>query len=158
MPLLPLANLVGGLPKVVRFEQNFKQVIDKIAMDSYNLNRFLLAQVNTYEQALREIQTGRKMSHWMWFIFPQMKGLGTSYNSTFYGISGREEAKAYLAHPVLGPRLLEISKALLAHADKPIEHLLGHPDSRKLKSCVELFCSLPEANQVFIEIRQWFFV
>ncbi len=126
-------------------------------MDSYNLNRFLLAQEITYDQALREIQAGRKMSHWMWFIFPQIKGLGTSYNSTFYGISGREEAEAYLTHPVLGPRIIEISKALLAHADKPIEHILGHTDSLKLKSCVELFCSLPGAHQVFNEIRLRFF-
>ncbi len=126
-------------------------------MDSYNLNRFLLAQEDTYEQALREIQKGRKMSHWMWFIFPQMKGLGTSFNSTFYGISWREEAEAYLAHPLLGPRLIEISKALMAHADKPIEQIFGQIDSLKLKSCVELFCSLPGAHHVFYEIRTRFF-
>jgi uncharacterized protein (DUF1810 family) len=152
-----LAILVGGLPKVVRFDQNFKQVIDKLAMDSFNLNRFLLAQENTYDQALREIQTGRKMSHWMWFVFPQMKGLGTSYNSTFYGISEREEAKAYLAHPVLGTRLIEISKALLAHADKPIEHILGHTDSLKLKSCLELFGSLPNSDPVFAQVMRTFY-
>ncbi len=151
-----MANLVGGLPKVARFEQNFEQLIDKIDMDSYNLNRFLLAQENTYEQALREIQAGRKMSHWMWFIFPQMKGLGTSFNSTFYGISGRDEAEAYLAHPILGPRLVEISKVLLTHADKPIELILGHMDSLKLKSCVELFASVPACDPVFSQINECF--
>ena len=126
-------------------------------MDSYNLNRFLLAQENTYDQALREIQAGRKMSHWMWFIFPQMKGLGTSYHSTFYGISGREEAEAYLAHPVLGPRLIEISKALLVHADKPIEHILGHTDSLKLKSSMELFGRIPNADPVFAQVLKAFY-
>jgi uncharacterized protein (DUF1810 family) len=149
--------ILGGLPKVARFDQNFEQLIDKIAMDSYNLNRFLLAQENTYDQALREIQSGHKMSHWMWFVFPQLKGLGTSYNSTFYGISGREEAETFLAHPVLGPRLIEISKALLAHTDKPIQQIFGHTDSLKLKSSMELFGTLPGAHQVFNEIRMRFF-
>ena len=152
-----MANLVGGLPKVAGFEQNFEQVIDKIDMDSYNLNRFLLAQENTYDQALREIHAGRKMSHWMWFIFPQMKGLGTSYHSTFYGISGREEAEAYLAHPVLGPRLIAISKALLVHTDKPIEQIFGHTDSLKLKSSMELFGRIPNADPVFAQVLKAFY-
>ena len=156
MILLPLA-ILGGLPKVARFEQNFEQVIDKIDMDSYNLNRFLLAQEITYDQALREIQAGRKMSHWMWFVFPQMKGLGTSYNSMFYGISGREEAEAYLAHPLLGPRLIEISKALLVHTDKSIEQILGHTDSLKLKSCMELFGSIPNVDPVFAQVMRVFY-
>jgi uncharacterized protein (DUF1810 family) len=151
-----LANLVGGLPKVARFEQNFEQLIDKIDMDSYNLN-FLIAQENTYDQAIREIKAGRKMSHWMWFVFPQMKGLGTSYNSTFYGISGREEAEAYLVHPVLGPRLIEISTALLAHSDKPIEQILGHTDSLKLKSSMELFGRISNEDPVFAQVMRGFY-
>ena len=126
-------------------------------MDSYNLNRFLLAQEITYDQALREIQAGHKMSHWMWFIFPQLKGLGTSYNSTFYGISGKDEAEAYLAHPVLGPRLIEISKALLAHTGKPIEQIFGHMDSLKLKSCLELFGSIPNVDPVFAQVLKAFY-
>ncbi|MHA8091912.1 DUF1810 domain-containing protein [Aquirufa regiilacus] len=125
-------------------------------MDSFNLNRFLLAQEDTYEQALREIQKGRKMSHWMWFIFPQLKGLGTSFNSTFYGISGKDEAEAYLAHPVLGFRLIKISKVLLTHADKPIEQILGHTDSLKLKSCMELFGRIPKADPVFAQVLRAF--
>ena len=126
-------------------------------MDSYNLNRFLLAQEDTYDQALREIQAGKKMSHWMWFIFPQLKGLGTSFNSTFYGISGKDEAEAYLAHPVLGFRLIEISKVLLTHADKPIEQILGQIDALKLKSCMELFGSLPATDPVFDALINSFF-
>jgi uncharacterized protein (DUF1810 family) len=149
--------ILGGLPKVARFDQNFEQLIDKIAMDSYNLNRFLLAQENTYDQALREIQSGHKMSHWMWFVFPQLKGLGTSFNSTFYGISGKDEAEAYLAHPILGPRLVEISKVLLTHADKPIEQILGYTDSRKLKSCMELFGRIPTADPVFAQVLKVFY-
>ncbi|MBP6055757.1 MAG: DUF1810 domain-containing protein [Cytophagaceae bacterium] len=126
-------------------------------MDSFNLNRFLLAQEDTYEQALLEIQAGKKKSHWMWFIFPQMKGLGTSFNSTFYGISGQDEAEAYLAHPVLGSRLIEISKVLLTHADKPIEQILGQIDALKLESCMELFASVPACNPVFDALINSFF-
>ena len=126
-------------------------------MDSYNLNRFLLAQEDTYELALREIQAGKKKSHWMWFIFPQLKGLGTSFNSTFYGISGKDEAEAYLAHPVLGSRLIEISKVLLTHAEKPIEQILGYTDSLKLKSCMELFASIPAWYPVFDALINSFF-
>ena len=126
-------------------------------MDSYNLNRFIIAQEDTYEPALREIQAGRKMSHWMWFIFPQLKGLGTSYNATFYGISSREEAEAYLRHPILGHRLIEISKALLLHSDKPMEEILGNTDSLKLKSCMGLFGSLPATDSVFAQILMAFY-
>lgn len=118
-------------------------------MDIYNLNRFLLAQEVTYEQALQEIRAGRKVGHWMWFIFPQMKGLGTSYNASFYGISSREEAEAYLRHPILGHRLIEISMALLLHSDKSMKEILGYTDSLKLKSCMELFGSLSASDPVF---------
>ena len=135
----------------------FDQYTDNQKMETYNLDRFLIAQEVTFEQALREMKAGRKMSHWMWFIFPQPKGLGTSYNSTFYGISGREEAEAYLAHPILGPRLVEIAKVLLTHADKPIEQILGHTDSLKLKSCMELFASVTACDPVFDALINSFF-
>ncbi len=126
-------------------------------MDNYNLNRFVIAQESSFARALKEIKSGRKTSHWMWYIFPQMKGLGTSYNSTFYGISGREEAEAYITHPVVGPRLIEISRALLTHAEKPIEQILGHTDSLKWKSCMELFASLAGADPVFKEVLKRFY-
>lgn len=93
----------------------------------------------------------------MWYIFPQLQGLGYSFNATFYGISGREEADAYINHPILGPRLIEISKALLSHTDKPIEHILGQTDALKLKSCMELFGSLPGCNPVFDEVLHRFY-
>jgi uncharacterized protein (DUF1810 family) len=118
-------------------------------MDIYHLNRFVVAQESTYDQALKEIKAGRKMGHWMWFIFPQMKGLGTSYNSTFYGISSREEAEAYLKHPFLGPRLIEITSELSKHVYKSIENILGSIDSLKCQSCLKLFNSLPGADPVF---------
>jgi uncharacterized protein (DUF1810 family) len=130
---------------------------DNQIMDNYNLNRFVIAQESSFARALKEIKSGRKTSHWMWYIFPQMKGLGTSYNSTFYGISGREEAEAYITHPVVGPRLIEISRALLTHAEKPIEQILGHTDSLKLKSCMELFASLAGADPVFKEVLKRFY-
>jgi uncharacterized protein (DUF1810 family) len=125
-------------------------------MDIYHLNRFVVAQESTYDQALKEIKAGRKMGHWMWFIFPQMKGLGTSYNSKFYGISSREEAEAYLKHPVLGHRLIEISKALLVHSGKPMEEILGYTDALKLKSCMELFGALTTSNAVFKQVLNYF--
>ena len=103
-------------------------------MDPFNLNRFLEAQEDSYAQALSEIQAGRKESHWIWYIFPQLAGLGYSHNAIYYGISGLEEAQAYLGHPVLGPRLIEITRALLKHKDQDIEQMLGSIDSMKCHS------------------------
>lgn len=108
-------------------------------MNTYNLNRFIEAQQNTYETALNEIKEGYKQSHWIWYIFPQHEDLGYSYNSKFYGISCLEEAKEYFFHPVLGTRLKEILTALLEHSDKSIEDILGYIDALKLKSSMTLF-------------------
>lgn len=107
--------------------------------DSYNLQRFLDAQSHDYERALQEIKNGLKQSHWIWYIFPQLKGFGHSYNSEFYGISDLEEAKAYYAHPILGSRLIEITKALLEHKGKSAVDILSPIDARKVKSCMTLF-------------------
>ena len=85
---------------------------------AFNLQRFIDAQARDYEQALREIKNGLKQTHWIWYIFPQLKGLGHSYNSEYYGIDGLEEARAYYGHPVLRGRLVEITQALLEHSDK----------------------------------------
>ena len=85
-----------------------------MTLDPYNLHRFIEAQEGVYPQALEELQDGRKRSHWMWYIFPQLAGLGRSYNSNYYGISGLKEAKSYLEHPVLGPRLREVSETILS--------------------------------------------
>ena len=126
-------------------------------MDPFNLNRFLEAQEDSYAQALSEIQAGRKESHWIWYIFPQLVGLGHSHNAVYYGISGVEEAQAYLEHPLLGARLIEISNALLIHKNKSIEQILGSIDALKLKSCMDLFASLPKSDSVFDEVIGQFY-
>lgn len=110
---------------------------------AYNLERFVEAQANTYETALREIRSGKKRSHWMWFIFPQMKGLGNSEFARFYAISSRNEAEAYLQHPLLGARLHEICLALLGLPEADALAIFGSPDNMKLHSCMTLFASVP---------------
>lgn len=108
-------------------------------MADYNLQRFVDAQQGDYEQALAEVRNGRKYSHWIWYIFPQLKGLGMSYNSQYYGISGRGEAEAYLAHPVLGKRLREITSAFLQLKNKAAAEVFGSLDAMKVLSCMTLF-------------------
>lgn len=114
-----------------------------------SLNCFLDAQATSYEQALSEIKSGRKRSHWMWFIFPQLQGLGYSETARFYAINDLQEAALYLQHPVLGPRLIEISKALLSLEGKTANQVLGNPDDLKLKSSMTLFAAVPGADPVF---------
>lgn len=104
-----------------------------------DLQRFLDAQSRDYEQALTEITAGQKKSHWIWYIFPQLKGFGHSYNSEYYGITDLVEAKAYYEHPVLREHLLEITNALLAHQDKTVAEILSRIDALKVKSCMTLF-------------------
>jgi uncharacterized protein (DUF1810 family) len=117
---------------------------------SFDLNRFLEAQQLDYPLALKEIKDGLKRGHWIWYIFPQIKGLGHSYNSEFYGISSKEEAKAYLDHSVLGPRLREITQALL-NCNKTIDDILGYPDVLKVRSCMTLF-DLVSPNDIFNDV------
>lgn len=108
--------------------------------DPFNLQRFLDAQKNDYADALHEIKQGYKQSHWIWFIFPQMRGLGMSYMAEYYGISSIEEARAYLDHPTLRARLLEISTALLKHKGKSTAYeILGTIDAIKVRSSMTLF-------------------
>lgn len=107
--------------------------------DRFDLQRFVDAQEDDYAQALAEIRAGRKMSHWIWYVFPQLRGLGRSYLADYYGISGMQEAQAYLAHPVLGARLREIARAALAlDASDPVS-VMGDIDALKLRSCLTLF-------------------
>ena len=115
----------------------------------YNLERFKSAQAYDYFNALGEIRNGRKTSHWMWYIFPQLQGLGCSRMADYYGISCIEEARAYLADPVLGPRLVEISEALMELEDKDAAKIFGFPDVLKLRSCMTLFAEVSEENSVF---------
>ena len=120
----------------------------------YNLERFVEAQDSrwgSYDVALNEIKNGEKQGHWIWYVFPQIKGLGHSYNSEFYGISSKEEAKAYLEHPVLGQRLREITQSLLDCANKSAEDIFGFPDVLKVRSCMTLF-DLVAPDDIFNEV------
>ena len=107
--------------------------------DPFDLERFFTAQAPVYARVLDELRAGRKRSHWMWFIFPQLCGLGRSHTALRYGITGRTEAIAYLAHPVLGPRLIECTRLLLAIEGRNAQQILGSPDDLKLRSCMTLF-------------------
>lgn len=120
-------------------------------MDRFNLERFLDGQRFGYGYALNEIRNGHKDGHWIWYVFPQMKGLGYSPNSQFYGISGKEEAKAYLEHAVLGTRLREITGALLAIEGKSAEEILSPIDAMKVRSCMTLFDAVCP-NDIFAEV------
>ena len=114
----------------------------------FDLDRFVSAQEYDYPVALSEIRAGRKYSHWIWYIYPQLKGLGRSYNSDFYGLASVAEAKAYLAHPVLGARLREIVQALLLHRGKNPKEILGDIDASKVRSSMTLF-DIVSPNDIF---------
>ena len=126
-------------------------------MNVNSLDRFLKAQEDMYEIALKEIKNGEKESHWMWYIFPQLRGLGESEMSYFYGINGIEEAKAYLNHPVLSAQLIEICEALLEHKNGDIEDILGDIDAMKLRSSMTLFAFISEKNSVFFQVLECFY-
>ena len=110
-----------------------------------SLERFVVAQERMYPRALEEVRNGRKVSHWIWYIFPQLKGLGTSNNSRYYGLDGIEEARAYLAHPILGARLHEITTIVL-ESDKDVDEIFGGIDTIKLRSCMTLFAEIADDN------------
>lgn len=110
-----------------------------MSQDKHNLNRFVEAQEGVYPIALKELQEGRKRSHWMWYIFPQLKHLGHSYNAKFYGISGIEEATAYLEHPILGQRIRELSETILNLPGYDAKAIFGGIDAMKLRSSMTLF-------------------
>ena len=122
-----------------------------------SLSRFLEAQEKVYDIALAEIKNGEKESCWMWYIFPQLRGLGESRISYIYGIDGLEEAKAYFSHPALSSRLLEITEALLLHPNVIIEDLIGDLDVIKLQSCMTLFAFLSEEGSVFDKVFDCFY-
>lgn len=123
----------------------------------YDLERFISAQENSYKTALSEIQNGKKLSHWIWYIFLQLKGLGRSYNSEYYGIENADEAKSYLLHPILGARLIEITEALLnLNENNPLK-VMGNPDDLKLKSCMTLFVYISEDSSIFHRVLDKYF-
>ena len=123
----------------------------------YDLERFYKAQKYDYETALSEIRNGRKESHWMWYIFPQVAGLGRSTMAEYYAIRSREEAKVYIEDPVLGKRLIEISQALLQVSSDDAEMVMGWPDNLKLRSCMTLFAETAPEQPVFRNVLEKFY-
>ena len=127
------------------------------ASDPYHLARFLEAQRTTYDAALEQISSGRKVSHWMWYVFPQLDGLGFSATATRYAIKSLAEAEAYLAHPGLGPRLVACAEAMLAVEGRSARAILGSPDDLKLRSCATLFAEASGRHSVFHELLAKYF-
>ena len=125
--------------------------------DPYDLQRFVRAQNADYDRALLEIKRGRKRSHWMWYIFPQFEGLGFSATSRRYSIKSTGEAAAYLAHPVLGPRLEECAKVVLGVEGRSAHEIFGSPDDMKLRSCVTLFACVSPSGSVFHQLLDKYF-
>lgn len=128
-----------------------------MAYSNNDITRFLDAQNKLYLTALSEIRNGKKESHWMWFIFPQIKGLGKSTIANYYAIADLNEAEEFLNHPVLAKHLIEISQLLLTYKTKSIEAILGELDARKLRSSMTLFSRVENANPIFQEILDTFF-
>jgi uncharacterized protein (DUF1810 family) len=125
--------------------------------DPFDLGRFVSAQEGVYEQALAELRAGRKRTHWMWFVFPQLAGLGRSPTAQLYAVSGADEARAYLAHPVLGPRLVECAGAALAVEGRSAAEVLGPPDDLKLRSSATLFAHVSPPGSVFHRLLDHYF-
>ena len=117
--------------------------------DPYDLRRFVRAQEADYEQALSEIRSGKKRTHWMWYIFPQIDGLGFSSTAKRYAIKSIVEAKAYLDHPILGPRLMECAEAVVGVKGRSATEIFGTPDDLKLRSCATLFACVSPRDSVF---------
>jgi uncharacterized protein (DUF1810 family) len=127
-------------------------------MNSNNtLTRFLSAQQNIYSHVLKELQAGEKVSHWMWFIFPQIEGLGHSSTAKYYSIKSINEAKVYIDHLILGKRLFECSNLILKIQGKSVEDIFGYPDNLKLKSCMTLFNFVTPEQKVFSNVLKKYF-
>jgi uncharacterized protein (DUF1810 family) len=122
-----------------------------------SLERFVTAQAQIYPRVLAELQAGRKQSHWMWFIFPQIAGLSGSYRGQLYAIQSLEEAQEYLAHPVLGARLRECSQAVMAVEGKTAHQIFGSPDDLKFRSCLTLFAQVAPDEPLFADLLDTYF-
>ena len=125
--------------------------------DPFELGRFVQAQEQTYDEALSEIRSGRKQSHWMWFVFPQFEGLGSSWASRRFAIKSQAEAEAYLVHPVLGPRLVECAEATLQVEGRSAGEIFGSPDDMKLRSSATLFAAVSPGGSVFHRVIDRYF-
>jgi uncharacterized protein (DUF1810 family) len=125
--------------------------------DPYDLQRFVDAQYGVYAQALRELKNGQKRSHWMWFIFPQVSGLGYSYDSQFYAIRSLDEARAYLEHPGLGPRLVECTAAVLEVEGRTPLDIFGSIDALKFRSSLTLFAQVTASKSIFVQAMEKYY-
>ena len=152
-----LFNAIDSLLSVLKILYGVK----KMGMDNLNatepLQRFLDAQKESYDAALMEIMGGRKRTHWMWYIFPQVEGLGLSETSRYYAITGRTQADQYLKHPILGPRLVAVCRALMELATNDARMIFGQPDDMKLRSSMTLFSLVPGADPIFRQVLEKFF-
>ena len=128
-----------------------------MSADATSLERFVEAQRAVYERALAELRDGRKRSHWMWYVFPQLAGLGRSAASRRYAITGAQEAEAYLAHPLLGPRLIECATAVLEIDGRSAYEIFGSPDDLKLHSCATLFARVSRPGSAFSRLLAKYF-
>ena len=126
-------------------------------MDKYNLSRFLEAQMVNYEGAMLELARGSKKSHWIWYIFPQIEGLGRSDTAKLYSIKSLEEGRAYLEHPVLGPRLVEACEILLSLKEASMDEVMGFPDDLKLLSSMTLFEVVSDSNSIFTKMIEFYY-
>ncbi len=127
------------------------------ADDPFDLSRFLSAQEDVYPTALAELRAGQKRSHWMWFVFPQIEGLGHSSTAQYYAVKSMAEARAYLDHPVLGARLRECAAAVLAVEGRSASQIFGYPDDLKLRSSMTLFAVAAEPGSVFARVVDKYF-
>ncbi|WP_342588667.1 DUF1810 domain-containing protein [Rhizobium wuzhouense] len=121
----------------------------RLAIDIWDTHRFLLAQEPVFATVLAELRRGQKESHWMWFIFPQLRDLGRSETARHFGLAGVDEASMYLAHPILGPRLVQVTEAVLAIQDRSLYEIFGSPDDLKFRSCMTLFSLVVEDQRAY---------
>ena len=125
--------------------------------DEFDLQRFADAQDRVYDRVLAELRAGAKRSHWIWFIFPQLSGLGSSSTAELFGIDSLEEARAYLAHPVLGPRLRECARLVASIEDRSVDEVFGWPDNLKVRSSMTLFAQATDHNADFLAMLDKFY-
>jgi uncharacterized protein (DUF1810 family) len=125
--------------------------------DLFDLDRFVAAQARSQAVALAELRAGRKRSHWMWYIFPQLRGLGHSETAHRYGIASLDEARAYLAHPTLAANLRSVTEAMLCHAGRSATEILGRPDDLKFHACMTLFAQVADGAHPFADALEAFF-
>lgn len=150
-----LARPDRGTPQ--RCDPPQTRVVTSKPSDPFDLQRFVDAQDRVYEAVRGELRSGQKRGHWVWYVFPQLRGLGSSDMATVYGISSRQEAAAYLAHPVLGPRLRECTRLVNRVEGRAIGQIFGYPDDMKFRSSMTLFASVAPDNQVFKDALQKYF-